>query len=246
VRYAEIDGVQYEIKENNDLYGVIASDDMLVQIVEVDYSATLSADESKTESVITSYYLVDASSSEYEKLPMGNYMKNVEGRELRTPDEKLDEVGLRFKAQITTASKAAEKYTVTEYGYIIGLEKTLNEKGEQLNFNASNYVFGKAYVRGEYDKVFDSSNDDYHVFTGVLYGIPKDKYAMNVVAKTYTKVTIGENNYVVYGEPMVANLFSIAKALKAQGGLTEDVKTVVDDIIYEATGPDIGFDWGEL
>lgn len=246
VRYAEINGEQYEIKENNNLYGVIASDDMLIQIVEIVYSAALSADESKTESVITSYYHVDASSLEYEKLSMDNYMKNVEGRELRTPDEKLDKVGLRFKAQVATASKTAEKYTVTEYGYIIGLEETLDAKGEQLNFNASNYVFGKAYVRGEYDKIFDSTNDDYHIFTGVLYGIPEDKYAMNVVAKTYTKVAIGENNYVIYGEPMVANLFDIAKALKAQGGLSEDVQIVVDDIIYEATGPDIGFDWGEL
>ena len=45
---------------------------------------------------------------------------------------------------------------------------------------------------------------------------------------------------------MVANLFDIAKALKAEGDLSADAQAVVDDIINEATGPDIGVDWGEI
>ena len=108
------------------------------------------------------------------------------------------------------------------------------------------FISGKAYVKGEVDKVFDSSKDGYHIFTGVLYGAPKDQYAKNLVAKTYTKVTIGSDEFVIYGEEMVANFFDIAKALKAQCNLSPEAQAIVDNIINEATGPDIGFDWGEL
>ena len=247
VRYAEINGMQYEIRENNDLYGMIVSENALVQIVEKTSSASLAASATYTpEDVLTSYYHVNATDATYKELPMGNYMNNIEGQEIRIPDAKLNETGLRFRAQVTTASKNASEYKITEYGYIIGLEETLVANGEQLNFNASVYVSGKAFVNGEYDKVFDTSVDSYHIFTGVLYGVPKDQYAKNLVAKTYTKVTIGEDNYVIYGEPMVANFFDIAKSLKAQGGLSDEAAVIVDEIINEATGPDIGFDWGEL
>ncbi len=248
-RYAEVNGNQYEIRESNGLYGVIASENMLIQIVEKNTASAALASETEyvTEDISTRYFYVNATDESYKELPMDNYMQNVEGNEIRLPDEKTkDKPGLRFKSQVNPDSKKASEYKITEYGYIIGLEETLEANGEQLNFEASKFVSGKAYVLGEYDKVFDSTNDDYHIFTGVLYGVPKDQYAKNLVAKTYTKVTIGEDNYVIYGEPMVANFFDIAKALKAQGGLSDQAQAIVDEIINEATGPDIGFDWGDL
>ncbi len=248
VRYAEIDGEQFEIRENNDLYGVITDKNLLVQIVEKAAASEASlAAEAVTEDVVTSYYHVDASSEEYTALPMGNYMKNVEGKDIRVPDEKTNnKVGLRFKAAISPSSKKATEYKITEYGYIIGLEETLEAKGEQLNFSASKYVYGKAYVSGEYDKVFDSTDDNYHVFTGVLYGAPESCYGKNLVAKTYTKVTVGSDNYVIYGEPMVANFFEIAQALDKAGNLSDEAQAIVDEILDKTLGPDIGFDWGEI
>ena len=244
-RYAEVDGVQLPIRENTDnLYGVIADKNLLIQIVDK-AGASLMA-ETKTEDVLTTYYYVNANDETYTELPMGNYMSNVNEQSIRTPDEKTNnKPGLRFKAQVSIASKKASEYKITEYGYIIALEETLVANNEQLNFNASKYVSGKAYVRGEFDKAF-AENDDYHIFVGVLYGAPKDQYAKNLVAKTYTKVTIGSDDYVIYGEEMVANFFDIAKALKDKGDLSEEAAAIVDEIINEATGPDIGFDWGEL
>lgn len=246
-RYAEVNGVQLSIKENESgLYGVITDENLLVQIVEKG-GASLAA-EAEAENVTTRYFYVNASAKSATELPMGNYMQNVEGQDIRTPDDKTEDMpGIRFKAQVTTASKKASAYRITEYGYIIALEETLIANNEQLNFESvSAKVSGKAFVSGEYDKVWDSSKDGYHIFTGVLYGAPKDQYAKNLVAKTYTKVTIGSDNFVIYGEEMVANFFDIAKALKAQGGLSAEAQAIVDAIINEATGPDIGFDWGEL
>ena len=200
-----------------------------------------------TENVSTTYYHVNATNETYKVLSMGNYMNNIASQDLRLPDEELNNTpGLRFKAQVTTSSKKASDYKITEYGYIISREEILKANDEELTFNASKYVSGKAYVKGEYDKVFDSSIDGYHIFTGVLYGVPKARYGENLVAKTYTKVTIGEDDYVVYGEPMVANFFDIAMALKAEGDLSEEFESVVSEIINDATGPDIGFDWDDI
>lgn len=245
-RYAEVNGIQLPIKENEDnLYGVITDKNLLVQIVDKGGASLMS--ENVTEDVLTTYYHVNVADGKYTELPMGNYMKNVEGQNLRYPDEEIDnKPGIRFKAEITTASKTASDYTITEYGYIIGREEILLANGEQLTFNASKYVSGAAYEKGSFDKVFDSSDDNYHIFAGVLYGVPKDQYAKNLVAKTYTKVTIGSDEFVIYGEEMIANFFDIAKLYKAQGGLSAEAEALVDEIINEATGPDIGFDWGEL
>jgi len=251
-RYAEVDGIQLPIKENSSyLYGVITDKNLLVQIVEKG-GASL-ASEVVTEDVSTEYYHVNAADETYELLPMSNYMMNVEGQDLRAPDEKINQMGVRFKAQVSAASKNETVYTITEYGYIIGLEETINANGGQLNFELENkadsklaYVYGKAYVKGEFDKIYDSSNDDYYVFAGVLHGAPKGKYDTNIVAKTYTKVTVGTDNYVIYGEPMVANFVELALALKGDETLPEDLKSVVDEVIDDTLGNDSGFDWGEL
>ena len=247
VRYAEVNGEQYEIREFNNRYGVIASKNMLVQVVEKASSASLAADGYTTEDVLTSYYHVNVADGTYEELPMGNYMKNVEGQDLRIPDDKIPSVGLRFKAQVTTDSKRAIDYTITEYGYIIALEETLANNCEQLNFNATTFVHGKAYIKGSVDKVFDQSNDGVHIFTSVLYGVPEGMYGKNIVVKTYTKVTVGSEKYVIYGEPMVANYYEIAKSLKNNESLSAEAKAIVDSIVDKAeNGPDIGFDWGDL
>ncbi len=221
VRYAEIDGKQFVVPD--EYYGVITSEDILIQVVE----------KSGDEVVSAQYYHVSAQDASYTELTsLEDYMNNVSGQELRMPDEKIDSVGMRFKAQITTASKSEEtECQIEEYGYIIGHESNLLANGEELNLNASKYVLGKAYVRGSIDKVFDSSVDEYHIFTAVLYGVPEEHYDNNFVVKTYTKVTVDSKEYVVYGEQMVASFYDIAKALENSDSLTEDAKALVEDII---------------
>lgn len=253
-RYAEVDGNQYEINENddNELYGVIVGDkNMLIQIVEE--SATSLASTEASTSVSTKYIYVNATDKTYTTLPMGNYMYNSsEKNTIRLPDDKTNNTpGLRFAATVTTDSKyKATEYTINEYGYIIGLEETLLNNGEQLNFDSKKYVSAPAYKKGTLDVVFEQPSDALHVFTGVLYGTPEDKYDMRIVAKTYTKLTVNGEEYIVYGEPMVQSYYSIAKSiLDSDTSLTTEQRAVMENIIKKATdfgneGP--GLDYGDL
>ncbi len=237
-RYAEVNGNQYEIKEPSDnaIYGVIVSGkNLLVEIIETG-AAALAADGSDT---VSRYFYVDAANETYKELGMGNYMYNDDTQDLRVPDEKTEnKPGIRFKAYVVPESKNATDYKITEYGYIIGLEETLLNNGEQLNFEASKYVSGKAYVYGEFDKVFDSTSDTAHKFAGVLYGAPVDQYGKRIVAKTYTKVTVDDEEFVLYGEPMVESFYSIAKSLEGDTSLSAEAQAIVADII--AKGEDFG------
>lgn len=221
VRYAEIDGKQFVVED--DYYGVIASENILIQVVEKSADDVVSA----------KYYYVSAQDASYTELTsLEDYMNNVSGQELRVPDEKITSAGIRLKAQVTTASKAeAVSYTITEYGYIIALEETLVNNNEELNFDATKFVHGKAYVKGSVDKVFDSTNDAFDIFTVVLYGVPESAYNKNFVTKTYTKVAIGEDEFVIYGEPMTANLYEIAKSLENDDTLSEETKELINGII---------------
>lgn len=228
VRYAEVKGNQYRITEadDNTTYGIIVGDEnLLVEIVDVGTATT------------TRYFLVKTDKT-YTEVSMGNYMKNESEKTIRLGDEKTDnKLGVRFKAAVSTAAKSeSTAYTITEYGYIIGLEETLSNLGKQLNFDvdAANYASGEAYVKGGIDKVYDSTADDYHIFAGVLYGCPEDQYNKRLVTKTYTKVTINEEDYVVYGEPMVASFYSIAVMLKnsdSYDSLSSDAQAIIDNII---------------
>lgn len=224
VRYAEIDGKQYEIKEDaeNGIYGMIVSKSVLVEIV------TETAD-----GVSTKYYYVDAASTKAEEIALNDYMGNKDDiNTMRTPDAKLTTPGLRFAANIKTANKNnKEKYEITEYGYIIAVEDTLKANGEQLNLNASKYVRGKAYsVADGIDKIY-SSSDDAHIFTGILYGVPEVHYGTNLVAKTYTVVKINGRNFIIYGEEMVESFYSMAKKLEGEAGLSSETREMIENII---------------
>ena len=237
VRFAEAGGKQFEIREYNDIYGVIAGKNMLVEITEKTSNEAVVATK-------TSYYAVDAENESYEKLDMDNYMENVNDLSVRVSDP----VGIRFKSTITTASKdEIVSFEIAEYGYIIGLESTLINKGEELNFDASKYVYGAAYDKSGKDIVFDSYDDLYHVFTGVLYNIPDTAYGERIVSKTYTKISVDGKEYTVYGEPVISSIYEIA--LISRGlSMSAEHKAVIDSIIKKAQdmSPDLGFDVGGL
>ncbi len=238
-RYAEVKGNQYKIFEasDNTKYGIIVgNENLLVEIVDVAGTTT------------TRYFLVKTDKT-YTEVPMGNYMLNYGTRDLRVPDDKVPTTGIRFKAQVDTDAKyKATEYTITEYGYVVGLEKLLNNYGEQLNFEATNVATGVAYKKGgaedgkNIDKVFDHSIDDIHIFTSILYGCPAGKYNLRLVVKTYTHVTIGDEEFTVYGEPMVESYYSMAKELQKAGNLTEEAQAIVDSIVE--AGEDFGNEEG--
>lgn len=231
VRYAEVKGNQYKISEaaDNTKYGIIVGDEnLLVEIVDVAATTT------------TRYFLVKTDAT-YSEVPMGSYMLNYGTRDLRVPDVDVPTAGIRFKAQVNTAAKYdATDYTITEYGYVVGLEKLLNNYGEQLNLEATNVAKGVAYQKGggeggkNIDKVYDASEDNLHIFSSVLYGCPEGKYNLRIVVKTYTHVTINGENFTVYGEPMVESYYSMAKELQGTEGLSDEANAIIEAIIAEA------------
>jgi len=231
-RYAEVGGYEYKISEaaDNTKYGIIAGNEAyLVEITDV------------AETTTTRYFLVKNGS--YSEVPMGNYMYNYD-LAIRDADDKTEgETALRYSTAVKTASKSATEYTINEYGYIIGLQATLNNNGEQLNFEASKFVSGAAYIKDVTDKVFDQKSvANHHIFTGVLYGVPSGRYGDRIVTKTYTKVTVDGQDFVVYGEPVVESYYTIALKLKNSTDLTDEAKAFVDGIIDEVE--DFGGDLG--
>lgn len=202
VRYAEINGVQTLIVENNNKYSVpLGTENVLVEITEKQ-----SAD---SQSVVkTQYFFVDAAAAAVRKLDMDTFVQTYEEKSVRT----VGNMGVRFKAHMLTSAKHETKdYSVEEYGYIVALESAL--KGQELTLSSSNYIRGVGYNRNAgLDVVFDSSNDDYDVFTLVVKNVPVQHYEKNIVCKTYTKLCINGQPFVVYSEPVVGNVFEIAAA----------------------------------
>ena len=225
-RYAEINGCEYEITNDESTYGLFAGNETL--LVEITEAGTTTE---------TRYFFIK--NGDASEVPMGSYM--TDKAEENTLKAVEDETGLGLASSIKAASKKADKYSIKEYGYIIGLEETINNNGGQLNFELTNgvdsrlaYVSAPAYVNNTYDDSFDKrikTVDESHVFAAVLHGAPENQYGKKLVVKTYTKVTVNGEDFVVYGHPMVESFYSIAKKLQDKGGLSDAVKDVVDNVV---------------
>ena len=234
VRYAEIDGNQYLIEENgSNTYEVSADKNLLVEITEKTSEDAIFA-------VSTKYYYIDCETLEYyEVSSLGSYMKNRDGVSIRTNNP----VSLRFKAHVSSDVKyETEDFVIEEYGFIIGAEKLLNETGKQLNFEFDNYASGVAYNRAlGIDIVFDARNDDEIVFTGLLVNIPAKNYDTKVVSKTYTKVKVKGDVFVVYGEPVCASMYETALAILASDkNLDAEQKAELQKIVDAVVPPNEG------
>lgn len=125
--------------------------------------------------------------------------------------------GLRFKANITSLAKdETASFEITEYGFIIAKKSDLGEKELSFEGGLTRYVYAPAYVKETgTDIIFNSSNDDYDVFTGVLYNIPEKQYKTELACRTYTKIKIGENTFTLYGETMYGSLYGAAQSALA-------------------------------
>ena len=203
-RYAEIDGAKIDIAQENDKFSYTYGKNSIVKIVE-----------KAGESVVSErYFYVKASAKTATELEsLENYIDEVDSQDYRQPDEKTEnKPGMRFKAKITTASKNEKTaFIIEEYGFIFALERTLVANNEELSFNsASKHVSGAAYVKDNFDKIFDSSVDGIHMFAGTLYGVPENEYDTNIVARPYAKVKVDGEEYLLYGDAMTASLGELA------------------------------------
>ncbi len=233
VRYAEVAGNQYKIIENANRYGVVSDKALVVEIVE-----KTSEDTHKT--VDSDYYYVNGTEGAYETTLLTSYMNNgYTGTSVRLRNP----VGIRFSANILNRAKLeSTSFEIQEYGYIFALKSLLDTTGKQLNFELAAqgvkaaYVTGAAYDKAQgIDKIFDSTNDELCVFTGVLYGIPDDRYDEVIAAKTYTKVNVGGESFVIYGEQMEDSLYNCVKKVDLSS-LDEAEREMALEIINKAEG----------
>ncbi len=223
IRYYEIDGNQYEIQNDDNTFTVYPKNDMFIEITEKESADSIYA-------VGTKYYFVDFETFSYTEITgLGSYMNNEGNTTIRTSNP----LGIRFKAKISTRAKEEETgFAVEEYGYIVGVKSELDEAGAQLNFDFAKYVTGVAYKRGtDLDKIFDSFDDDWCVFTGVLRSIPEKNYTSVVTSKTYTKISVNGEIFTVYGEPVNASMYDVAKSLVDSDEVSDDQRAELEKII---------------
>ncbi len=200
VRYAEINGVQTAINENGNKYTVTFSDsNMLLEITE-------KQSDDAVEAVKTQYFYIDVNTKKVSKLSLDSFVKSYDDSSIRT----VSPMGIRFKSSIlTSAKRGGENFAIDEYGFVVTTAEILGD-GE-LTLDSDNIVKGVAYNKSQgIDIVFDNTDDEYHVFTGVLRNVPAANYKTDIVCKTYTVISSGDEKFVVYGEPVVDNVFDVA------------------------------------
>ena len=221
IRYAEIGGVVTEITEDNDKYiPEIGEDNLLIEVVEKTQSG---------EFVKSQYFYVDMTTKTATKLGMDSYITADGNTSIRTKNP----MGIRFKSSVLTSAKYKEtQFVIDEYGFIVATETALGE--EELTFDFSKFVTGVAYNKESgTDIIFDSTDDSAHIFSGYVKNIPAKEYKTNLVCKTYTKITVGGEQFILYGEPVVGNVFDTAQTLLADDTLDTETKNELYQIILD-------------
>jgi len=183
--------------------------------------------------VESKYFFVNMYGYGAAKLDLDSYMIADDNTSIRTSSP----MGVRFKSSVLTSAKNEEaEYVIDEYGFIVATEEALGD--DELTLDFSKYVKGVAYNKETAtDIVFDSSNDEMHVFTGYVKNIPVANYKTNLVCKTYTKITVDGRQFTLYGEPVVGNVYDTAKALLEDDTLDTETRNVLVNITlaYENT-----------
>ena len=229
VRFVEIGGVQKQVNEN--LYIVPECEgNALVEVVE-------KANKDTSEIVKSEYYYVDMSQKTYTKLNMDSFMTTDGQKSIRTKEP----MGVRFKFEANKSAKSEKsEFVIDEIGFIVAVTDRLGST--ELTLDYDRYVSGVAYNKSEgKDIVFDSIDDEIDIFTCVVKNIPSKEYKTNLTCKTYTKITIDGEQFIVYGEAVVGNIYDAAKkALETDSGNFELIKIVLD------AENSIGIDMGSL
>ena len=218
VRYAEINGIQTKITENADnIFTVMPSSDMIVEIVEKTSSET-------SEIVKTQYFYVSENNESVTKLSMDSYMNAYDETSIRVKEP----MGIRFKSEILTSAKYEDaEFVIDEYGFVVSRKDILGD--DELTLNTEVKVTGVGYNKAQNIDVVFEQNDEYHTFTGVVKNIPVKHYATDLVCKTYTKISVDGEQFVVYGEPVVSNVYDTAKKLLETDPGNEDLIKIVLD-----------------
>ena len=219
VRYAQIDGRRKTVADDSDVYLLNASDkNVIVEIIE-----KTSAD--SPAAVKTQYFYVDMETKTVTKLSLDSYMSADSEKTIRTREP----MGIRFKSSVLTSAKDEEaSFVIDEYGFIVTTEGTL--AGNELTLSFPKLVTGVAYSKSQnIDLVFDNSVDGQHIFTGILKNVPVKNYKTNLICKTYTKITVNGEQFILYGEAVTGNIYDTAlKLLETDPDNADLIKIVLD------------------
>ena len=151
-------------------------------------------------------------------------MKSYEETSIR----KNGGMGIRFKARIETAVKYEETgFVIDEYGFVVTRLDLLGD--DDLTLDTEIKVVGVGYSREENIDVLFVKDDEYHTFTGVVQNIPAKHYATDLVCKTYTKISVDGQQFVIYGEPVIGNIYDTAQELLCQNPDDEALKKIIAD-----------------
>ena len=226
VRYGEIDGVQTKIIDNENVFYVnVGESNKLLEITE-------KANEETAVALRTQYYYVDMSSKTATKLDMDTYINAFDEKTVRVKEP----MGIRFKASVKSQAKFEdEEYVLDEYGFIVATKTALS--GQELTLDFPKIAKGVGYNRAEnIDIVFDSESDDLDIFTGVVKNVPVKNYKTPIVCKTYSKITVGSEQFVVYGEAVEGSIYDVAKKFLEDENLDADMYADLIKIVsdYEA------------
>jgi hypothetical protein len=145
-------------------------------------------------------------------------------------------MGLRFKSEILTNVKNEEsEFVIDEYGFIVAREDHLD--GTELTFDFTKFVTGVAYNKENGTDIVFDADDSVTVFTGYVKNIPVKEYKTNLVCKSYTMISVGGQQFIVYGEAVTGNVYDTAKALVDDETLDSDTRNALYQILldYEDT-----------
>ena len=231
VRFAQINGVRVAVEDGKTEFEIVlGSADFVVEIIEKATADDISV-------VKADYYHVDASEKTYTKLSLCDFVQARNDVSVRAKAP----TGIRFKAEFLNSAKTS----VEEYGFIIAREDALGR--DELTFDFGKYVSGVGFNRKDgTDIIFDSSDDRLTVFAGVLTNIPKGHYKTKLVCRTYTRISVGGEEFVIYGEPVKASMYEIAKAHVNDPDISDETKKLLSEIVKYVEDNDLLLDLDEL
>ena len=226
VRFVEVDGIQKKLNESMFIVPT-NSGNVLVEIVE-------KVSEDTSEIVKSDYYYVDMSQKTYTKLNMDSFMTTDGYKSIRTTDP----MGIRFKYSAQKSAKIEEdEFVVDEIGFVIAVTERLGDN--ELTLDYDRYVSGVAYSKAEGKDVVFDHDDEADIFTCIVKNIPVSQYKTNLTCKTYTKITVGGEQFVVYGEAVVGNIYDTAQKLLETDSSNFELLKIVLDADY-SIGVDVG------
>ena len=137
-------------------------------------------------------------------------------------------MGIRFKSEILTAVKYEDaEFVIDEYGFVVSRKDFLGE--DELTLDTEVKAVGVGYDRyADVDIVF-AEDDNCHVFTGVVKNIPTKQYKTDLVCKSYTKISVNGEQFVLYGEAVTGNVYDTAKALLESDPSNADLLKIIMD-----------------